>query len=55
MPNGLRISRRMAETADETEEDTLTNETANNKGPDSAVGYMRLLGGRSHMISAWNR
>jgi len=37
-PNGWRISRRTAETADETGKGTFKDETGNNKTRDSAVG-----------------
>jgi hypothetical protein len=37
-PNGRGLSRRTAETTDETGKDTLTNETTNKKTLDRAVG-----------------
>ncbi len=43
--NVPRISRRTADTTDETGKDTFKNETTNRKTLDRAVGCMCLLGG----------
>jgi hypothetical protein len=50
--NGWRISRRRAETADETEKGIFKDETRNSKTLDGAVGFARGLGRRFYWVKS---